>query len=460
MDNRPSWFVSVFYDGGEEQTSRFIREGFWENYYSDKSGDLINEIKIGDRIALKATHNKKNKIPFNTNGKIVSVMEIKAIGIVTRNYYDGKKIAVNWTEVEGLKEWYFFTFIRSIWKIKPNPKNWMSKELIEFTFNNKPQDIKRFRNEPYWKKRFIKDVTYTEEIITVLKKLDGEAHLSYIQEEIRKRKKIKDIEKNPNWRAEIRFTLQKQSSDSKSFANGDDFFYRKSFTSEIWGLREMSKKPVQAYSKDVFLAETLMKREKYDEIVSVLKSEKGLMIKGAPGIGKSFIAKRLAYSLLQEKDETKLLVLDLNDYQQKCDDTEELTADGITKSDFILDECGFFEFCKKAESDNHHNYYFIINEINRINLNRIMADLLFLFKRNHYQKNSEENKRLDQRSFFIPENLYIIGMMDTEDQCLRLIDHSLKQYFTFAEIKPAFNSEKLNNMINQARPLNILDTNN
>ncbi len=438
MDNRPSWFVSVCYDGGEEQTSRFIREGFWENYYSEKSGDLINEIKIGDRIALKATHNKKNKVPFNTNGKIVSVMEIKAIGIVTRNYYDGKKIAVNWTKVEGLKEWYFFTFIRSIWKIKPNPKNWMSKELIEFTFNNKPQDIKRFRNEPYWKKRFMKDVTYTEEIITVLKQLDGEAHLSYIQEEIRKRKKIKDIEKNPNWRAEIRFTLQKQSSDSKSFANGDDFFYRKSFTSEIWGLREMSKKPVQAYSKDVFLAETLMKREKYDEIASVLKTEKSLMIKGASGVGKSFMAKRLAYSLLQEKDETKLLVLDLNDYQQKCNDTEELIADGSTKSDFILDKCGFFEFCKKAESDNHHNYYFIINEINRINLNRIMADLLLLFKRNHYQKNSEENKRLDQRSFFIPENLYIIGMMDTEDQCLRLIDHNLKQHFTFAEIKPAF----------------------
>lgn len=104
MDNRPSWFVSVFSDGGEEQTSCFIKEGFWENHYLDESANLINEIKIGDRIALKTTPNKKNKIPFNTNGKIVSVMEIKAIGTVIRNYYDGKRI----------------------WKIKPNPKNWMS----------------------------------------------------------------------------------------------------------------------------------------------------------------------------------------------------------------------------------------------------------------------------------------------------------------------------------------------
>ena len=61
MDNRPSWFVSVFSDGGEEQTSCFIKEGFWENLYLDESANLINEIKIGDRIALKTTPNKKTR---------------------------------------------------------------------------------------------------------------------------------------------------------------------------------------------------------------------------------------------------------------------------------------------------------------------------------------------------------------------------------------------------------------
>lgn len=442
MDNRPSWFVSVCYDGGEEQTSRFIREGSWENYYSEKSGDLIKEIKIGDRIALKATHNKKNKIPFNTNGKIVSVMEIKAIGTVTRNDYDGKRIAVNWTKVEGLKEWYFFTFIRSIWKIKPNPRNWMSKELIEFTFNNKPQDIKRFKNEPYWKKRLMKDVTYTEEIITVLKQLDGEAHLTYIQEEIRKRKKIKDIEKNPNWRAEIRFTLQKQSSDSKSFTNGDDLFYRKSFASEVWGLRERLKKPVQVYSKDFFLAETLMKREKYDEIARVLKTEKSLMIKGAPGVGKSFMAKRLAYSLLQEKDEERVLLFELS--RGGADNGCEKKSNDIVvhqESDSLLEECGFMAFCKKAINDHRNDYYFIIDEINRDNLNTIMVDLFLLFKRNRMAQQPEKNNKMRDRNVCIPENLYIIGMMDTGDRCLRLIDEKLKQHFSFVEIEPVFDNQ-------------------
>lgn len=467
MDNRPSWFVSAFASNGNDQTSRFINGGFWENYYSDSYEYLINTIKVGDRIALKATHNKTNNIPFNNNGRMVSVMEIKAIGVVTINYYNGKKIGVEWTKVAGIKEWYFFTFIRSVWKIEANPKNWMSRELLEFVFNNQAQDINRFKNEPYWKKRFGEEFSYAEEIIAVLKKINGEAHLFYIQEEIRKRNKIKGLNEDPNWRAEVSFTLQKLSSDSKSFAGGEDLFYRKSFSDNVWGIREMSKVGAAGYSKEKFLAETFMEPEKYAELVAVLKAEKSMIIKGAPGVGKSFIARRLVYSLLQQQDETKLLVLDLNHYQQECDDAEDSIADGRElKSNFILDECGFFEFCKKAESDNQHHYYFIIDEINRINLNRIMADLLFLFKRNHYQKNSEENKRLDHRSFFIPANLYIIGMMDTGDQCLRLIDHNLKQHFTFVEIKPAFDSvefskyikekdsEKLNNMIKQVQALN------
>lgn len=461
MYNKPSWFVSAFASNGNDQTSRFINGGFWENYYSDSNEYLINTIKVGDRIALKATHNKTNNIPFNNHGRIVSVMEIKAIGVVTKNYYNGKKIGVEWMKADGIKEWYFFTFIRSVWKIEANPQNWMSRELLEFAFNNQAQDINRFKNELYWKKRFRKDFSYAEEIIAVLRKLNGEAHLFYIQEEIRKRNKIKGLNEDPNWRAEVSFTLQKLSSDSKSFAGGEDLFYRKSFSGNVWGLREISKIGVEGYSKEKFLAETFMEPVKYAELVAVLKAEKSMIIKGAPGVGKSFIAKRLAYSLLQEKDETKLLVLDLNHYQQECDDTEESIADGRElKSNFILDECGFFEFCKNAESDNHHDYYFIIDEINRINLNRIMADLLFLFKRNHYHDISGKKIINDCRNFFIPKNLYIIGMMDGENHCLRLIDHKLKQHFNFVEIKSALNSEKLNNVIKWSQPLNIIDTTN
>lgn len=443
MDNRPSWFVSEFSDGGNEQTSYFIKEGFWENYYSDKSSDLINEMKVGDRIALKATHNKKNNIPFNTNGKLASVMEIKAVGIVKKNDYNGKKIGVCWTKTDTLKEWYFFTFIRSIWKIEPNPKNWMSQELIDFTFNNKPQDIKRFLKEPYWKKRFMKEVSYVDEIVSVLKQLDGEAHLSYIQEEIMKRKKIENMEKNPNWRAEIRFTLQKLSSDSKSFAKGDDLFYRKSFSSEVWGLRERSKKIVAAYSREAFLSDVFMAPEKYEEIVRGLKNEKSIIIRGDPGVLKSYFAKGLAYSLLKEKDETRVLLLELNN----CKDEKDLNEKSIddkeeNQSDLMLEQCGFIELCQNAENNPRSDFYFIISEIKRVNINKVMADLLFLFKRNNDRKKLQNRETKTMRNCYMPENLYIIGMMDASDQWIRLIDQKLRKYFPIIEIEPAFDGIK------------------
>ncbi|AFA46847.1 5-methylcytosine-specific restriction endonuclease subunit McrB [Acetobacterium woodii] len=438
MDNRPSWFVSEFSDGGNQQPSCFIKAGFWENVHSDKSSDLINEMKVGDRIALKATHNKKNNIPFNTNGKLASVMEIKAVGIIKKNDYNGKKIDVCWTKFDTVKEWYFFTFIRSIWKIEANPKNWMSQELIEFTFNNKPQDIKRFLKEPYWKKRFMKEILYADEIVMVLKQLGGEAHLSDIQDEIMKRKKITNIEKNPNWRAEIRFTLQKLSSDSKSFAKGDDLFYRKSFSSEIWGLREKVKKKVAAYSKRAFLADVFMSAEKYDVMVGFLKIQKSIIIQGDPGVWKSYFAKRLAYSLLKEKDESSVLLFELNNWIG-----EKNFADHNQRaSDLMVEQCGFIEFCQKAVNDPHHDFYFIISEIKRANINQIMVDLLFLFKRNNDSKKFQKIKAEPMRTCYLPQNLYIIGMMAASDQWISVIDQKLKQQFPIIEIESVFDSSK------------------
>lgn len=202
------------------------------------------------------------------------------------------------------------------------------------------------------------------------------------------------------------------------------------------------KKPVQVYSKDFFLAETLMKREKYDEIARVLKTEKSLMIKGAPGVGKSFMAKRLAYSLLQEKDEERVLLFELS--RGGADNGCEKKSNDIVvhqESDSLLEECGFMAFCKKAINDHRNDYYFIIDEINRDNLNTIMVDLFLLFKRNRMAQQPEKNNKMRDRNVCIPENLYIIGMMDTGDRCLRLIDEKLKQHFSFVEIEPVFDNQ-------------------
>lgn len=151
-DSSSYWFVGASYSGTKDQTERFITEGIWENGYNDKYLGLVKSIKAGDHIAIKAAYTKKNGLPFDNRGHFVSVMLIKAIGVVVSNYNDGRKIKVDWTPLESPKEWYFYTNRSTIWRVTPG--EWEPDGLISFTFNGKAQDIDRFRNAPFWRDRF------------------------------------------------------------------------------------------------------------------------------------------------------------------------------------------------------------------------------------------------------------------------------------------------------------------
>lgn len=146
------WFLGAKFNGSEDQTERFVRLGIWENGYDNKYLNTVRGISVGDRVAIKSTYNLKNNLPFDNKGQAVSVMEIKATGIVTKNYGDGKLLEVKWQKTNLNKKWFFFTNIATIWSVKDD--EWLSKQLINFTFYNKPQDIDYFRNAPYWRSRY------------------------------------------------------------------------------------------------------------------------------------------------------------------------------------------------------------------------------------------------------------------------------------------------------------------
>lgn len=147
-----NWFVGAAYDGTDDQTSRFLTEGIWENGYDDKHLDVVRSMRPGDRIAIKSSYTRKHRLPFESRGQAVSVMAIKAIGTITENLNDGKRVKVDWTKVEPVREWYFYTHRGTVWRVLPG--DWTTDGLIAFTFDGKPQDIDRFRNAPYWKERF------------------------------------------------------------------------------------------------------------------------------------------------------------------------------------------------------------------------------------------------------------------------------------------------------------------
>lgn len=146
------WFVGASYDGNNDQTARFLREGIWENGYQDRYLSSVKSIQVGDRIAIKSAYTRKNHLPFDNRGQAVSVMAIKAIGTVKKNLGDGRILQVEWRPVEPPREWYFYTHRATIWKVQPG--NWKTDALIAFAFDQKSQNIKLFRNAPYWKERF------------------------------------------------------------------------------------------------------------------------------------------------------------------------------------------------------------------------------------------------------------------------------------------------------------------
>ena len=154
IDNAPhaTWFVGASYGGTDDQMPRFLAEGIWENGYDDKLLDVVRSMRPGERIAIKSSYTRKHGLPFDSRGRAVSVMGIKAVGTITENLNDGKRVKVDWAKVEPVREWYFYTHRATIWRVLPG--EWMNDALIAFAFDDKPQDVDRFRNEPFWRERY------------------------------------------------------------------------------------------------------------------------------------------------------------------------------------------------------------------------------------------------------------------------------------------------------------------
>ncbi|BBT39690.1 McrB family protein [Pseudomonas putida] len=154
--NSPStsttWFVGASYGGKDDQMPRFLENGIWENGYDDKLLDMVRAMQPGERIAIKAAYTRKHGLPFDNRGRTVSVMGIKAIGTITENLNDGKRVKVDWAQTGPVREWYFYTHRGTVWLVQPG--DWMNDALIAFAFDGLPQDVDRFRNEPYWRERY------------------------------------------------------------------------------------------------------------------------------------------------------------------------------------------------------------------------------------------------------------------------------------------------------------------
>ena len=215
--------------------------------------------------------------------------------------------------------------------------------------------------------------------------------------------------------------------------------------------RKLRAEPVRAYKASDALAELFIEKEELDVILDVLARKKNLILTGPPGVGKTFAARRIAYVLMGECDPDRIKLvqfhqsLSYEDFVQGWRPTRQ--------RGFVLRAGPFLEFAELARADQERTHVLIIDEINRGNLGKIFGELLMLLeadKRDRSYAVPLTYAKPDDPPFIIPPNLYTIGMMNTADRSLAMVDYALRRRFGFAKMRPRFESQGFRRVLSQS----------
>lgn len=200
---------------------------------------------------------------------------------------------------------------------------------------------------------------------------------------------------------------------------------------------------IEEYNQKKFLEEVFIEENDFKTIKALLERKKNIILQGAPGVGKTFAAKRIAYSMIGKEDEKLIKIVQFHQNYSYEDFVEGYKPN--KNGSFKLKDGVFKKFCKDAEQDDKNKYFFIIDEINRGNLSKIFGELLMLIEDTH--RGEKINLAYSGEKFCVPENVYIIGMMNTADRSLAMIDYALRRRFSFFEMQPAFENKKFREII-------------
>jgi 5-methylcytosine-specific restriction enzyme B len=376
------WFVGAMWgDGAGDQTPRFWKDGIWQNGYKDKFSEQVRSMKLGDRIAIKATFARKHGTPFNNKGQSVGAMKIKVIGTVTRNHDDGRTVDVIWEEPGETREWYFYTYRYTVTRARVEDEE-LARRLVAFTFDGAHQDYAFFMAQPYWRDRF-------------------------------------------------------SAIDDAALVGGAT-----EFGAEALDEAEQLS-PVAAYGVEDIVAEGCFVAEvDLRNMIQRWREKKNLILQGPPGTGKTWLAKRLAKALIEQNhvSDEQMRVVQFHPALSYEDFVRGYRPGGDGR--LTLTDGLFLQVVQAAIAQPDVEHVLIIEEINRGNPAQVLGEMLTLLecsKRSRADAMELAYSRSRGEKVYVPENLYVIGTMNVADRSLALVDLALRRRFAFVNLSPSLN---------------------
>jgi 5-methylcytosine-specific restriction protein B len=210
---------------------------------------------------------------------------------------------------------------------------------------------------------------------------------------------------------------------------------------------------------DMLSSGVFMSEEDLQQALDRLRSKMNLILQGAPGVGKTFIARKLAYALMQAKDDTRIEMVQFHQSYSYEDFIRGYRPRMDKAGAFELQDGIFYEFCVRAEKDLDRPYVFIIDEINRGNLSQIFGELLMLIegdKRDPQYALPLIYRREGEARFHIPKNVYLIGLMNIADRSLAMVDYALRRRFAFFGLSPRYGSNRFRKWLQERNMSGVL----
>lgn len=192
--------------------------------------------------------------------------------------------------------------------------------------------------------------------------------------------------------------------------------------------------PIDEAMEGLFMPET-----QFRNMLDLLRVKKNIILQGPPGVGKSFIARRIANSVIGFRDTANVEMIQFHQSYAYEDFIQGFRPGPDGR--FLLKDGVFFSFCRRAMQHLGLPFVFIIDEINRGNLSKIFGELMLLIehdKRDPAYAIPLTYSSSDAERFYIPANVHLIGMMNTADRSLAMVDYALRRRFSFISLAPAF----------------------